>query len=131
MEAPGRSLRIALIDDNVDANDSLCAVLRMMGHEVSAAFDGKAGFELVRDTHPQLVVCDIGLPVMNGYEVVARLRETVKGPMPFMIALTGFGQPEDLARALAAGFDCHLTKPVDIEELLRLIAAQGERLPAP
>lgn len=128
LEAPGRSLRIALIDDNVDANESLCAVLRVMGHEVSAAFDGKAGFELIRDTHPQLVVCDIGLPGMNGYEIVARLRETVKGPMPFMIALTGYGQPEDLARGLAAGFDLHLTKPVDVEELLRLIAAQGERL---
>jgi CheY-like chemotaxis protein len=99
-----------------------------MGHEVSVAFDGKAGFELIRDTHPQLVVCDIGLPGMNGYEIVARLRETVKGPMPFMIALTGYGQPEDLARGLAAGFDLHLTKPVDVEELLRLIAAQGERL---
>jgi two-component system, sensor histidine kinase len=127
LEAPGRSLRIALIDDNVDANDSLCAVLRVMGHEVSAALDGQAGFELIRDTHPELVVCDIGLPVMNGYEIVARLRETVKGPMPFMIALTGYGQPEDLARALAAGFDHHLTKPVDVEGLLRLIAAQGER----
>jgi signal transduction histidine kinase/ActR/RegA family two-component response regulator len=130
VEAPGPPVRIALIDDNVDANDSLCAVLRVMGHEVSAAFDGKAGFELIRDTHPQLVVCDIGLPGMNGYEIVARLRETLEGPMPFMIALTGFGQPEDRARALAAGFDHHLTKPVDVEGLLRLIAAQGERLRA-
>ncbi|MDQ3027011.1 MAG: ATP-binding protein [Pseudomonadota bacterium] len=128
LEAPGRSLRIVLIDDNVDANDSLNAVLRVMGHEVSTAFDGKAGFELVRDTHPQLVVCDIGLPGMDGYQIITRLRETVKGPMPYMIAVTGYGQPEDRARALASGFDHHLTKPVDVEELLRLIAAQGERL---
>ncbi|MEO5693027.1 MAG: ATP-binding protein [Usitatibacter sp.] len=130
LEAPGISLRIALIDDNVDANDSLCAVLEVMGHEVSTAFDGNAGFELIRDTHPQLVVCDIGLPGMDGYQIIARLRETAKGPMPFMIALTGYGQPEDRARGLAAGFDHHLTKPVDVEELLRLIAVLGERLRA-
>jgi CheY-like chemotaxis protein len=127
LEAPGHALRIALIDDNVDANDSLADVLRMMGHDVSTAFDGKTGFELVRDTGPQLVVCDIGLPIMDGYQVMARLRETMKGPMPVMIALTGYGQPEDRVRAVAAGFDHHLTKPVDVESLLRLIAAHGVR----
>jgi signal transduction histidine kinase/ActR/RegA family two-component response regulator len=126
LEAPGLSLRIALIDDNVDANDSLADVLRMMGHAVSTAFDGQAGFELIRDTNPQLVVCDIGLPIMDGYQVMARLRETIERPMPVMIALTGYGQPEDRVRALAAGFDHHLTKPVDVEALLRLIAAHGE-----
>ncbi len=128
LEAPGQSLRIVLIDDNVDANDSLNAVLRIMGHDVSTAFDGKAGFELIRDTRPQIVVCDIGLPGMDGYQIITRLRETSTDPMPAMIALTGYGQPEDRARALAAGFDHHLTKPVDVEGLLRLIAAQAERL---
>ena len=128
LEAPGRSLRIALIDDNVDANESLDAVLRMMGHEVSTAFEGTAGFELIRDTRPQVVVCDIGLPGMDGYQIITRLRETMEGPMPVMIALTGYGQPEDRARTLAAGFDHHLTKPVDVEALLRLIAEQGEHL---
>ena len=130
LEAPGRSLRIALIDDNIDANDSLSAVLRMMGHEVSNAFDGTTGFELIRDGSPQIVVCDIGLPGMDGYQVIARLRETMKSPMPVMIALTGYGQPEDRARAMAAGFNHHLTKPVDVEVLLRLIAAEGELLVA-
>lgn len=124
-EAPGVPLRIVIIDDNVDVNDSLNAVLRVMGHEVSTAFDGQAGLELIRATRPQLVVCDIGLPVIDGYQVITRLRETVEGPLPFMIALTGYGQPEDRARALQAGFDYHLTKPVDVEELLRLIAAQA------
>ena len=127
LQAPGLSLRIAVIDDNVDANDSLNAVLRMMGHDVSSAFDGNAGFELIRDGNPQLVVCDIGLPGMDGYQVIARLREEMKQPLPIMIALTGYGQPEDRVRALAAGFDHHLTKPVDVEALLRLIAAHGER----
>jgi signal transduction histidine kinase len=128
--APGVALRIAVIDDNVDANDSLADVLRMMGHEVSTAFDGKAGFELVRDTRPQLVVCDIGLPFMDGYQVITRLRESMQGSMPVMIALTGYGQPEDRARTMEAGFDYHLTKPVDVESLLQLIAAEAAPLGA-
>lgn len=124
MKSPGRTHRIAVIDDNVDANDSLTAILQMMGHEVSSAFHGQTGFELIRDTDPQIVVCDIGLPGMDGYQIIARLRETMKGQLPVMIALTGYGQPEDRARALAAGFDHHLTKPVDVEALLGLVAAQ-------
>ena len=124
VESPGRSHRIAVIDDNVDANESLSAVLRMMGHEVSTAFDGNTGFELIRDTDPRIVVCDIGLPGMDGYQIITRVRETMEVPMPVMIALTGYGQPEDRMRALEAGFDHHLTKPVDVEALLRLIAAQ-------
>jgi signal transduction histidine kinase/ActR/RegA family two-component response regulator len=127
VEASGAKLRIALIDDNVDANDSLKAVLEVMGHQVATAFDGYAGFELIRDTHPQLVVCDIGLPGMDGYQVIARLREAMTDKLPLMIAMTGYGQPEDRARALAAGFDHHLTKPVDVEELLRLMATYGDR----
>ena len=125
VEASGTSLRIAVIDDNVDANDSLKALLRMMGHEVSTAFDGATGYELIRDTRLQIVLCDIGLPGMDGYQVITKVRDTVKGPMPVMIALTGYGQPEDRARALAAGFDHHMTKPVDVEELLRLIAGHA------
>ena len=123
-EARGVPLRIVLIDDNVDANDSLHALLGVMGHKVATAFDGVAGYELVRDSRPQLVLCDIGLPGMDGYEVIAKLRATLT-PMPVMIALTGYGQPEDQVRALAAGFDHHLTKPVDVEEMLRLIAAHA------
>ena len=126
LASPGPSRRIAVIDDNVDANDSLKAVLEMMGHEVSTAFDGTTGFELILETHPQIVVCDIGLPGMDGYQIITRLRETMEVPMPVMIALTGYGQPEDQARALAAGFDHHLTKPVDVEALLQLIASQEE-----
>ena len=127
LESPGPCHRIAVIDDNVDANDSLSAVLRMMGHEVSTAFDGNSGYELIRHTNPQVVVCDIGLPGIDGYQIITLLRQTMKGPMPVMIALTGYGQPEDRARTLAAGFDHHLTKPVDVEALLRLIAAPQRR----
>ena len=69
-----------------------------------------------------MVVCDIGLPGMNGYEFAARLRALAEGAMPLMIALTGYGTPEDRARALAAGFDHHLVKPVEPDHLLRLIS---------
>jgi two-component system, sensor histidine kinase len=131
LAAPDPAFRIVVIEDNVDSNESLTAVLTMVGHEVSSAFDGKTGFEMVRETVPQIVLCDIGLPGMSGYEVVERLRETGHVPMPVMIALTGYGQAEDLTRTLAAGFDHHLTKPVDVEALLRLVATHGERMLSP
>ncbi len=130
MAVPAASLKIAIIDDNVDANDSLAALLRVMGHEVGTAFDGVAGLALIRETHPQVVVCDIGLPLLDGYQVVAQALEGMVGAMPVMIALTGYGQPEDRARSLEAGFAFHFTKPVDIEALLRLIATQGAGVPA-
>ena len=114
--------RIVLIEDNADANASLKAVLEFMGCEVSTAFDGLAGAALVLAERPQVVLCDIGLPGIDGYEVAARLRAGLKTPVPLMIALTGYGQPEDVARALAAGFDHHVVKPVDPETVLRLIA---------
>ena len=127
VEAPGESYRIGLIEDNVDANDSMKSVLEMMGHEVLSAFDGVEGVAMVTDRRPQIVLCDIGLPGMDGYQVVAKLKKAID-PMPVMIALTGYGQLENRVQALAAGFDHHLTKPVDIEMLLRLISAQSERL---
>jgi len=128
VESRGSTFRIALIEDNVDASESMKAVLQMMGHEVSTAFDGDAGYALIRDGHHQIVLCDIGLPGMDGYQIVARLRSEMSPPFPVMIALTGYGSPEDRMRALESGFDHHLTKPVEVEALLRLIAAQEERV---
>lgn len=122
----GASYRIVLIEDNVDANDSLKSVLHMLGHEVFSAFDGVAGVALVQECKPQVVICDIGLPGLDGYQVMERLRQVVR-PMPVMIALTGYGQAADRDRALGAGFDHHFSKPVDIEELLRLVAAEGAK----
>ncbi len=127
VEPAGERHCIVLIEDNVDANDSLKSVLEMLGHEVYSAFDGSAGAILARERKPHFVLCDIGLPGMDGYQVMASLKETMS-PMPVMIALTGYGQKEDRMRALAAGFDHHLTKPVDIEGLLRLIAEHAQRL---
>jgi CheY-like chemotaxis protein len=127
--APAEALRfrITLIDDNADANAALGMLLQQAGHEVSAALNGPAGLELVRQRQPHVVLCDIGLAGMDGYAVAARLREMDLQPRPTTIAVTGYGQPEDRARALAAGFDHHLVKPVDPDVLLRLIAATGAR----
>ena len=118
--APTRA-RILLIDDNVDAGVILAMLLRLTGHEVAVALDGPSALEAFAEVRPQIVLCDIGLPGMDGYAVAARMRERGPGPMPVMIALTGYGGPKDRERALAAGFDHHLVKPADPEALLRLI----------
>ena len=127
----GHRYRIVLIEDNVDANDALRTLLQMMGHEVLAAFDGVTGVTLVKSSRPQIVLCDIGLPGMDGYAVIAKLREEMPAPLPVMIALTGYGQAEDRIRALRAGFEDHLVKPVDPDTLMRLIATHCERGPIP
>ena len=94
---------ILLIDDNVDAGLLLVMLLRMSGHEVEVALDGPSALDLCARQRPQIVVCDIGLPGMNGYEVAARIREQCDGPAPALIALTGYDGPDHRARALAAG----------------------------
>jgi signal transduction histidine kinase/ActR/RegA family two-component response regulator len=121
--------RIVLIEDNRDASASLKRLLQLGGHKVATAFDGVTGVQLVLADRPQIVLCDIGLPGMDGYAVIARLRTEMRPPLPIMIAVTGYGQPEDRARALAAGFHHHLVKPVNPNDLLRLIAAQGDSIP--
>ncbi len=116
--------RIVLIEDNLDAATSLQILLELMGCEVATAGDGISGVKLVQAQRPQVVLCDIGLPDMDGYAVAAALRKAMKPPLPILFALTGYGQPEDRVRALAAGFDYHLVKPVDPEGLLKLMAAR-------
>ncbi|MGI8894282.1 MAG: hybrid sensor histidine kinase/response regulator [Casimicrobiaceae bacterium] len=121
------SFRVVVIDDNIDANDSLRMLLQMAGHEVSAAYDGAAALSLVQASRPQIVLCDIGLPKLDGYAVVTKLREQMKDAMLLMIAITGRGKDTDRERALSAGFDHHLVKPVEPEVLLQMIAAEGGR----
>ncbi|VTU39775.1 hybrid sensor histidine kinase/response regulator [Variovorax sp. PBL-E5] len=117
------SARILLVDDNVDAGVLLRMLLEMSGYEVEVALDGVGALDAFENQRSQIVVCDIGLPGMNGYEVAKRLRQRCAGSesSPLLIALTGYESPEDHKRALAAGFDHHVAKPVDFEVLLRLI----------
>jgi two-component system CheB/CheR fusion protein len=127
----GHGCRIVIADDNVDVNDSLRMLLQMAGHEVSAAFDGATAIRLVQANRPQIVLCDIGLPGLDGYAVIRELRAQMGEAMPVMVAITGFGQASDRERALAAGFDHHLVKPVDPALLLQMIASQADLMRAP
>jgi len=124
---PGRETtrRIVVIDDNVDAAESLAMLLRLKGHEVHVAYDGPAGVALVLKATPDCVLVDIGLPGIDGYEVAKRLRahdRSMQMNGMLLIALTGYGQDEDRIRSEQAGFDHHLVKPVAqnvLEDLLR------------
>lgn len=120
--------RIVLIDDNTDACASLKTLLELFGCHVATALDGVSGASLVQTERPHIVLCDIGLPGMDGYAVLAQVRAEMTPPLPVMIALTGYGSQEDRARALAAGFDHHLVKPVSAEDLLRLINVDPDRI---
>jgi len=112
--------RILVVDDNVDAADSLAMVLNQRGHNAEAVFSPSAAIERAATLNPEIVLLDIGLPGMDGYEVAQRIRAA--GGAARLVALTGYGQPEDVRRARAAGFDAHLVKPVDLENLMRSIA---------
>ncbi|QDU87754.1 Autoinducer 2 sensor kinase/phosphatase LuxQ [Pirellulimonas nuda] len=117
-----RPLRVLLIDDRRDALFPIVKCLESEGHVVLTADDGLAGIEKARPFKPQVVVCDIGLPGVDGYEVARRLRAEAGFEQTLLIALTGYGQPEDRQKALDAGFNVHLVKPVDLNELLGLLA---------
>jgi signal transduction histidine kinase len=119
--SPALSRSILVIEDNDDARESLCRLLELTGHRVSAAADGAAGLTAALLAKPEVILVDVGLPKLDGYEVAQRIRATAGDWRPFLVALTGYGLPEDRSRALEAGFDAHLVKPVDhgaLEELL-------------
>jgi CheY-like chemotaxis protein len=108
---------VLVIDDNIDAAESLAALLRLQGHEVKVAYSGAAGLKLASETHPDMVILDIGMPAMDGYQVARQLRKQPEGNKAVLIALTGWGQEQDRNRSKEAGFDYHLTKPVDPQTL--------------
>jgi signal transduction histidine kinase len=123
VKRPARPRRILVIEDNDDARQMLRATLALGGHEVSEAHDGRSGIAAAIQARPHAVLIDIGLPDIDGYEVARRLRSSTIDGKVRLIAVTGYGQPEDERRALEAGFDAHLTKPVEPERLEELIAA--------
>src|SRR5690606_23369748 len=98
-------------------------VLEMYEHEVAVAYSGPAGVETARAFHPEVVLCDLGLPGMNGYEVASTLRSDPETRAAHLVALTGFSQAEERARAQACGFEVHLTKPVGVDDIQRLLCA--------
>ena len=121
--APAVRHHILLVEDNQDASEILEMVLSSENHTVIKAFDGVAGLALACTGTFDVVLCDIGLPGMSGYDLVRALRATLDQGTPFCVAISGYGQPEDRTRALASGFDEHLVKPINIDNLLQLVAS--------
>ncbi len=116
------SRRILVADDNLDSAESMAIALRLMGHDVLTAHDGVAAVEAAERERPDVVLLDLGMPRMNGYDACRRIRELEGGRKILVIAQTGWGQEEDQSRTRAAGFDGHLTKPADFDVLEKLLA---------
>jgi CheY-like chemotaxis protein len=117
---------VLVVEDGPDNRETLQELLELLGHEVHTAVDGVEGVERALALRPDVALVDIGLPRLDGFEVARRLRAEL-GAGVFLVALTGYGQPEDRARALAAGFDMHLTKPMDLDALERTLTALPPR----
>ena len=124
--SPGRfggwRRRVLVVDDNRDLAESLGELLAAEGFEVRLALDGPAALAAAEDFEPQVIFLDVGLPVMDGYQVAARLRRRRSGVAARLVALTGHGTDQDRRRALNAGFDRHLVKPIGLELLLAVAA---------
>jgi signal transduction histidine kinase len=116
-----RSLRVLIADDNVDTAESFNILLKLNGHETQMAHDGRQAIERAQQMRPDVAIVDIGMPQLNGYDVARRIREEPWGKQMFLIAATGWAQPEDRRRTHEAGFDIHLVKPVEPEVLLNLL----------
>jgi len=125
------TIRVLIVDDNSDAAETLASALRLQGMAVEVAHDGPQALKAAPDFRPNVALLDIGLPVMDGYELARRLRWAASrdplAPQLTLIALTGYGEQSDRERSREAGFVHHLVKPVDLEALMALIAG-GESL---
>jgi CheY-like chemotaxis protein len=126
----GTHCRVLVVDDNVDAAESLAMLVGLQGHEVRVAHDGYSALEQVTDFRADVVLLDIGLVGLDGYEVARRLRRQSSAENLLLIAVTGYGRPEDRFRSREAGFDYHLVKPVDPDRLCRLLANLDVPVPA-
>jgi CheY-like chemotaxis protein len=129
---PHRQLRVLVIEDNRATADSLRLLLDLRGHEARVAYDGLAGVRAAQDWPPDVVLCDIGLPGLDGYGVAAALRDHPATAQARLIAVTAYGSEEDRRRSARVGFGRHLVKPVDPEELdglLRVLAREKAEVP--
>jgi PAS domain S-box-containing protein len=123
MPEPARPRRILIVDDNRDAASSLALLMQLSGNETYTAHDGGEALAAAERHRPEVVLLDIGLPVLNGYEVCRRIREQPWGKQMILVALTGWGQEDDRNRSREAGFDGHMVKPVNLRELAALLAS--------
>jgi signal transduction histidine kinase/ActR/RegA family two-component response regulator len=129
VKAQAGSRRVLIVEDNDDARDMLRSMLSLWGHEVEDACDADGAISCVKEWHPDMALVDIGLPHRDGYQLAREIRNSIEGREVFLVAVTGYGQPEDHGRARDAGFDAHLVKPVDPDRLAALIASARQRKP--
>jgi CheY-like chemotaxis protein/two-component sensor histidine kinase len=133
-EGEGSSLRILVVDDNQDSACSMTLLLELQGHEVQVAHAGHTALKMAHDSRPDVILLDIGMPGMNGYEVARQLRAQPAFSDTLLVAVTGYGRASDVKQTESAGFDHHLVKPIDYEKLQSLLAARshkpGKRSPA-
>ena len=122
------SRRVLLIEDNPDAREMLRQLLEIAGHEVCTAANGASGLELLKAECPDVALIDIGLPGLDGYQVGRRIREYLNGRPMLMVALTGYGRPADHRKSAEAGFDRHIVKPIDPDELRHLFVDDPEQV---
>jgi CheY-like chemotaxis protein len=122
-EAPpnGDSLRVLIVDDNTHAAESLAIVVKLWNHDARVAYAGPDAINLAETYRPQVVLLDIGLPGMDGYSVARSLRSRSEFSDILLVAMTGYGRDEDLQRSKSAGFDRHLVKPIDFDELQSIL----------
>ncbi|HWI13727.1 MAG TPA: response regulator, partial [Burkholderiales bacterium] len=118
---PGVALRVLVVDDNRDAAESLAALLDVLGHTVRTAFSGEDALTAIAARCPDVVLLDIGMPGMDGHEVARRIRAMSLAVQPYIVAVTGWGQPADKDKTAAAGIDRHLVKPIATTELHRAL----------
>jgi DNA-binding response OmpR family regulator len=124
---PGRALRILLADDDRDATLSLSTLLKLEGYEVRHVYDGQATLQAVREFQPDVVLIDIGMPKLSGYDVARQMRERYGKEGPVLVALTGWSKASDRILATIAGFDHHVAKPYDPVRLLELVRSLERR----
>lgn len=129
--APTAARRVLIVDDNADAADSLCALLQMSGHEVKSVYRGADALREMIVFHPDVVLLDIGLPDLDGYEIARRARASLGARCPNLVALSGWGREQDRELAFEAGIPVHLTKPVDVTLLERVLENSAPLPPAP
>jgi len=123
-----RGLQILIVEDDSDCASSMALLMGLFGHQVEVARDGPAALILAGRQRPDVVLLDLGLPRMNGYEVARRLRALAQSPPPFLIVVSGYGQESDRRRSLEAGIDLHLIKPVAPDELEQVLRNLRDRI---
>jgi CheY-like chemotaxis protein len=112
--------RVLVVDDNRDAADSMAEMVELLGHAAEVAYDGPTALEKARANPPDVVLCDVGLPGMSGYDIARALRANDMDGVQ-LVAVTGYAQPEDLKAAVEAGFDRHIAKPASADDIMRLL----------